>query len=120
MILPVLALVIGIFGAPLVPAVLAYLAVFRIGVLFSAMIIIPSAPLAVGRQTDALVQMKDRWQEGLTAIRTECGAGYHFGDPGLEMEIGIMGDCAGDESQKNQPQRTQAGNGLPLLLQNAM
>lgn len=35
------------------------------------------------------------------------------------MEIGIINDLAGDETEKSQRQRTQAGSGLPLLLLNA-
>jgi hypothetical protein len=119
MIFPVLTLVIGIVGAPLVAAVLGYLAILQVCLLFSAMMIIPPAPLAVGRQADALVRMEDRWHKGLTAIRTKYGAGFHLGDPGPEMEIGIIDDLAGDETETDQRQRTQAGDGLPLLLLNA-
>ncbi len=77
MLTTVALLIIGIFVAPLLPAVGAYLPVFGISCEFIAMVVFSAAALTFRGKTDALFGMEWRRIKRLVAIGTNWLPDFH-------------------------------------------
>ena len=72
---PVGLLIIGMLGAPLLPAVLDYLRIHRVGLNLLPVIIGPAMPLALGLAANALLEAVRGGMKASLAVRTAAGLG---------------------------------------------
>jgi len=72
---PVGLLIIGVLGTPLLPAVLDYLRIHRVGLNLLPMVIGPATPLALRLAANALLESKWGWMKASLAVRTAAGLG---------------------------------------------
>jgi hypothetical protein len=72
---PVGLLIIGMLGAPLLPAVLDHLRIHRIGLNLQPVVIGSTMPLALRLAANALLQSIRGWMKALPAVGTASGLG---------------------------------------------
>ena len=72
---PVGLLIIGMLGAPLLPAVLDHLRIHRVGLNLQPVVIGPAMPLALRLAANALLEPIRGWMKALPAVRTAAGLG---------------------------------------------
>jgi hypothetical protein len=72
---PVGLLIIGVLGTPLLPAVLDYLRIHRVGLNLLPMVIGPAMPLALRLAANALLESIWGWMKASLAVRTAAGLG---------------------------------------------
>jgi hypothetical protein len=72
---PVRLLIIGMFGAPLLPAVQYHLGIDRVGLNLAPVVIAPAMPLALRLAANALLEPIRGWMKASLAIRTAAGFG---------------------------------------------
>jgi hypothetical protein len=72
---PVGLLIIGMLGAPLLPAVLDHLGIYRVGFNLVAMVIGPAMPLALQLAANPLLEPIRGWMKTSLAVRTATGLG---------------------------------------------
>jgi hypothetical protein len=72
---PVGLLIIGVLGAPLLPAVQHHLGVHRVGFNLPPVVIGPAMPLALRLAANALLDSVRGWMKTSLAIRTAAGLG---------------------------------------------
>ena len=75
MVAPVGLLIIGMFGAPLLPAVQHHLGIHRVGLNLAPVVIGPAVPLALRLATNTLLEPVRGWMKTSLAVRTamKCG-----------------------------------------------
>ena len=72
---PVGLLIIGMLGAPLLPAVQYHLGIHRVGLNLAPVVIGPSMPLALWLAANALLESIRGWMKASLAVRTAAGLG---------------------------------------------
>ena len=72
---PVGLLIIGMLGAPLLPAVQHHLGIHRISLNLAPVVIGPAMPLALWQAANALLESVRGWMKASLAVRTAAGLG---------------------------------------------
>jgi hypothetical protein len=72
---PVGLLIIGVVGAPRLPAVQYHLGIHRVGMNLAPVVISPSMPLALRLAANALLESVRGWMKTSLAVRTAAGFG---------------------------------------------
>ena len=72
---PVGLLIIGMLGAPLLPAVQHHLGIHRVGLNLAPVVIGPAMPLALWLAANALLESVRGWMKASLAVRTAAGLG---------------------------------------------
>ena len=72
---PVDLLIIGVLGAPLLPAVQYDLGIHRVGLNLAPVVIGPAMPLALWLAANALLESIRGWMKASLAVRTAAGLG---------------------------------------------
>jgi len=68
-------LIIGMLGAPLLPAVQHHLGIYRVGLNLPPVVIGPAMPLALRLAAHALLESIRGWMKASLAVRTAAGFG---------------------------------------------
>ena len=72
---PVGLLIIGMLGAPLLPAVQYHLGIHRVNLNLAPVVINPAMPLALWLAANALLESVRGWMKASLAVRTAAGLG---------------------------------------------
>jgi hypothetical protein len=72
---PVGLLIIGMLGAPLLPAVQHHLGIHRVGLNLAPVVISPAMTLALWLAANALLESVRGWMKASLAVRTAAGFG---------------------------------------------
>ena len=72
---PVGRLIVGMLGAPLLPAVLDHLRIHRVGLNLPLVVVGPAMPLALRFTANALLESIRGWMKASLAVRTAAGFG---------------------------------------------
>jgi hypothetical protein len=72
---PVGLLIVGVLGAPLLPAVQYHLGIHRVGLNLAPVVIGPAMPLALWLAANALLESVRGWMKTSLAVRTAAGFG---------------------------------------------